>query len=379
MISLEKYKSGSLQSGVGYKYFVPTKINEQWQWQDTQLNTLLEKASIYLGELNSYAKLVPNIDLFIQLHVKKEAVISSRIEGTQTNIKEAILPVEEIAPERRNDWKEVQNYTQALNTAIENLERLPLSSRLLKNAHEVLLSGVRGEHKLPGEFRTSQNWIGGSGPTDAIFVPPAHHYVEELMGDLENFLHNDKINVPALIRIGIAHYQFETIHPFLDGNGRIGRLLITLFLVDQNILHLPLLYLSVYFERNKSNYYDNLTRVRDKSDMLHWLKYFLIGIEQTSKEAVSKLSEIIELKKRLESEIHKTWGRRTQSALILLNHLFNEPIVTVKVTERICSLSKKAAGDLIESFEKNKILQELTGQSRNRVFIFDSYLDLFNG
>jgi len=379
VISLEKYKSGSLQSGVGYKYFVPTKINEQWQWQDTQLNTLLEKASIYLGELNSYAKLVPNIDLFIQLHVKKEAVISSRIEGTQTNIKEAILPVEEIAPERRNDWKEVQNYTQALNTAIENLERLPLSSRLLKNAHEVLLSGVRGEHKLPGEFRTSQNWIGGSGPTDAIFVPPAHHYVEELMGDLENFLHNDKINVPALIRIGIAHYQFETIHPFLDGNGRIGRLLITLFLVDQNILHLPLLYLSVYFERNKSNYYDNLTRVRDKSDMLHWLKYFLIGIEQTSKEAVSKLSEIIELKKRLESEIHKTWGRRTQSALILLNHLFNEPIVTVKVTERICSLSKKAAGDLIESFEKNKILQELTGQSRNRVFIFDSYLDLFNG
>jgi Fic family protein len=379
VITLEKYKSGSLQSGVGYKYFVPARVNEQWQWQDTQLNTLLEKASIHLGELNSYAKLVPNIDLFIQLHVKKEAVISSRIEGTQTNIKEAILPVEEIAPERRNDWKEVQNYTLALNTAIENLEHLPLSSRLLKNAHEVLLSGVRGEHKLPGEFRTSQNWIGGSGPTDAVFVPPAHHYVEELMGDLENFLHNDKINVPALIRIGIAHYQFETIHPFLDGNGRIGRLLITLFLVDQNILHLPLLYLSVYFERNKSNYYDNLTRVRDKSDMLHWLKYFLIGIEQTAKEAVSKLSEILELKKRLEFEIHKNWGRRTQSALKLLNHLFNEPIVTVKATERICALSKKAAGDLIESFENHKILQELTGQSRNRVFVFNSYLDLFNG
>jgi Fic family protein len=379
VITLEKYKSGSLQSGVGYKYFVPARVNEQWQWQDTQLNTLLEKASIHLGELNSYAKLVPNIDLFIQLHVKKEAVISSRIEGTQTNIKEAILPVEEIAPERRNDWKEVQNYTLALNTAIENLEHLPLSSRLLKNAHEVLLSGVRGEHKLPGEFRTSQNWIGGSGPTDAVFVPPAHHYVEELMGDLENFLHNNKINVPALIRIGIAHYQFETIHPFLDGNGRIGRLLITLFLVDQNILHLPLLYLSVYFERNKSNYYDNLTRVRDKSDMLHWLKYFLIGIEQTAKEAVSKLSEILELKKRLEFEIHKNWGRRTQSALKLLNHLFNEPIVTVKATERICALSKKAAGDLIESFENHKILQELTGQSRNRVFVFNSYLDLFNG
>lgn len=379
VISLEKYNSGALQNGVGYRYFVPTKINEQWQWQDAILNTLLEKASIQLGELNSYAKLVPNIDLFIQLHVKKEAVISSRIEGTQTNIREAILPIEEIAPERRNDWKEVQNYTHALNTAIENLKHLPLSSRLLKNAHEVLLSGVRGEHKLPGEFRTSQNWIGGSGPSDAVFVPPVHHYVDELMGDLENFLHNDRINVPALIRIGIAHYQFETIHPFLDGNGRIGRLLITLFLVDQNILQMPLLYLSVYFERNKSNYYDNLTRVRDKSDMLQWLKYYLIGIEQTSKEAVAKLSEIIELKKRLESDIHKSWGRRTQSALTLLTHLFNEPVITVKVAERVCSLSKKAAGDLIESFEKHHILQELTGQSRNRVFIFSSYLDLFNG
>ncbi|MBL7692021.1 MAG: Fic family protein [Flavipsychrobacter sp.] len=379
MISLEKYNSGTLQSGIGYRYFVPTKINDQWQWQDAMLNTLLEKASIQLGELNSYAKLVPNIDLFIQLHIKKEAVISSRIEGTQTNIREAMLPLEEIAPERRNDWKEVQNYTHALNTAIENLKQLPLSSRLLKNAHEVLLSGVRGEHKLPGEFRTSQNWIGGSGPSDAVFVPPAHHYVDELMGDLENFLHNERINVPALIRIGIAHYQFETIHPFLDGNGRIGRLLITLFLVDQNILQMPLLYLSVYFEKNKANYYDNLTRVRDKNDMLQWLKYFLIGIEQTSKEAVAKLSEIIELKKRLESDIHKSWGRRTQSALTLLTHLFNEPVITVKVAERVCSLSKKAAGDLIESFEKYGILQELTGQSRNRVFIFSSYLDLFNG
>lgn len=378
MVTLEKYKSGNLQTAIGYKYFMPTKINDQWQWQDSQLNTLLEKASIHLGELNSYAKLVPNIDLFIQLHVKKEAVVSSRIEGTQTNIKEAVLPVEEIAPERKNDWKEVRNYTEALNNAIVNLELLPLSSRLLRQAHEVLLSGVRGEHKLPGEFRTSQNWIGGSGPADAVFVPPAHHHVNELMGDLENFLHNEEINVPALIKIGIAHYQFETIHPFLDGNGRIGRLLITLFLVEKNILHLPLLYLSAYFEKNKSNYYDNLSRVREKSDMLQWLKYFLIGVEQTSKEAVFKLSEVIELKKNLESEIHKTWGRRTQSALILLNHLFNNPIVTVKDTQEVCSLSKKAAGDLIQGFQNSNILHELTGQSRNRIFIFNSYLDLFN-
>jgi Fic family protein len=376
-IHLEKYKAGHWQPGAGYKYFVPVKINDQWQWTDAQLNTLLEKASIRLGELNSYGRLVPNIDLFISLHVTKEAVISSRIEGTQTNITEAVLPQEEISPERRNDWKEVNNYINALNEAIKSLSKLPLSSRLLKQAHQQLLSGVRGAHKLPGEFRSSQNWIGGSGPADAIFVPPAHPYIDELIGDLENFLHNDQINVPALIRIGIAHYQFETIHPFLDGNGRIGRLLITLFLVDQDILHQPLLYLSSYFEKNKSHYYDNLTRVREKNDMLQWLKYFLIGVEKAAQEAVDTLSKIIKLKQDLENDIHQHWGRRIQSALKLLLHLFVHPVVSVKDVQNICQLSKKAAGELIESFEKPGTLVEQTGQSRNRIYLFAPYLELF--
>lgn len=376
-IQIEKYRAGHWQPGTGYKYFLPTNINDQWQWTDPQLNTLLEKASIRLGELNSFAKLVPNIDLFIALHVTTEAVISSRIEGTQTNIAEAVLPEEEIAPERRNDWKEVNNYTNALNEAIQELHRLPLSSRLFKQAHKTLLSGVRGESKMPGEFRTSQNWIGGSGPADAVFVPPAHPYVNDLMSDLENFLHNEHINVPALIRIGIAHYQFETIHPFLDGNGRIGRLLITLFLVEQEILHKPLLYLSAYFESNKSHYYDNLTRVREKSDMLHWLKYFLIGVEQTAQNAVTTLSEILALKQRLEKEIHENWGRRTQSALKLLNQLFQHPVVSVKRTQEHTGLSKKAAGELIDQFESSKILVEQTGFGRNRIFAFMPYLNLF--
>ncbi|WP_146894521.1 Fic family protein [Adhaeribacter aerolatus] len=378
-IQLEKYKAGHWQPATGYKYFMPAKINDQWQWNDAQLNTLLEKASIRLGELNSYARLVPNIDLFISLHVTKEAVVSSRIEGTQTNIAEAMLPEEEITPKRRNDWKEVNNYTNALNEAIKGLEKLPLSSRLLKQAHQRLLSGVRGEHKLPGEFRSSQNWIGGSGPADAIFVPPAHPHVDALIGDLENFLHNDQINVPSLIRIAIAHYQFETIHPFLDGNGRIGRLLITLFLVDQAILHQPLLYLSTYFEKNKSHYYDNLTRVREKNDMLHWLKYFLIGVERTAQEAVDTLSKIIKLKQDLENNIHQHWGKRTQSALKLLLRLFVQPIVTVKDVQGICQLSKKSAGELTESFQKSGTLVEQTGQSRNRIYYFVPYLDLFKG
>jgi Fic family protein len=376
-IPLEKYKSGHWQPGIGYKYFLPTKVNDQWQWSDAQINTLLEKASIRLGELNSYARLVPNIDLFILLHVTKEAVVSSRIEGTQTNIAEAVLPEEEIDPERRNDWKEVNNYSESLNDAIKNLTKLPLSSRLLKQAHKRLMAGVRGEQKQPGEFRTSQNWIGGSGPSDAVFVPPSHSYVDELMGDLENFLHNDQIDVPALIRIGIAHYQFETIHPFLDGNGRIGRLMITLFLVDQNILHQPLLYLSAYFEKSKEHYYDNLTRVRNKSDMLHWLKYFLIGVEKTAKDAVDTLSKIIKLKLELESNIHANWGRRSRSAVQLLNHLFTHPVITIKRAQEVCNLSKKATGDLIESFERANILKEQTGKTRNRIFIFASYVDLF--
>ncbi|HEX7845786.1 MAG TPA: Fic/DOC family N-terminal domain-containing protein, partial [Chitinophagaceae bacterium] len=312
---IDEFKAGHFEKRYNYRYFVPAEINHQWKWEDAGLNTLLEKASIKLGELNSFARLVPDIGLFIQLHVTKEAVVSSRIEGTQTNMDEALLPVEEINPERRNDWQEVHNYTTALNDAIEQLQKLPLSSRLLKNAHKGLMSGVRGDHKLPGEYRNSQNWIGGASLTDAVFIPPAEHYVGPLMSDLENFLHNKEIQVPALVRIGLAHYQFETIHPFLDGNGRIGRLLITLYLVSENILEKPLLYLSVFFEKNKSLYYDNLTRVREKNELLHWLRYFLIGVEETANKAVQTLTRILQLKNDMENEIQSQLGRRSNSGL----------------------------------------------------------------
>lgn len=374
---IEAYKSGRLEKGFNYSYFVPELINRQWEWKDPQLGTLLEKASISLGELNSFARLVPNIDLFIQLHLTKEAVISSRIEGTQTNIDEALMPEEEISPERRNDWLEVRNYSEAMGNAIKELEQIPVSSRLLCNAHEKLLSGVRGEHKMPGEFRTSQNWIGGASLSDAVFIPPAHTYVNELMGDLENFLHNEDIHVPALIRIGIAHYQFETIHPFLDGNGRIGRLMITLYLVSQKILHQPLLYLSVFFEKNKSLYYDNLTRVREKKDLMHWLKYFLIGVDETAQQASNTLTEILKLKEQVEKTILSAAGRRAHSALALLTHLFKEPFINVKQAEGICDLSTKAANDLVNLFVQHGILKEISGKTRYRFFLFAPYVDLF--
>lgn len=375
--SIEDFKSGRYEKGYDYRYFVPTTVNHQWEWADGTLNELLEKASIKLGELNSFARLVPNIDLFIHLHITKEAVISSRIEGTQTQMDEALLPEEEISPEKRQDWHEVQNYTQAINNAIEDLNTLPLSTRLLKQTHDTLLSGVRGEHKQPGEFRTSQNWIGGGSLADAKFIPPAHTYVGELMGDLENFLHNKDVHVPALIRIAIAHYQFETIHPFLDGNGRIGRLLITLYLVNEKILEKPLLYLSVFFEKNKSLYYDNLTAVREKNELLQWLKYFLVGIEQTSTQAVETLTAVLDLKKQTEDMVTSKLGRRGVSGLVLLTALFKHPFVSVKDVEWICGLSKKAAGDLVQAFVEHKVIEEVTGNTRNRLFMFRPYLDLF--
>lgn len=378
MIELEKYQAGHLEKTSGYKYFVPKNINDEWSWKTPIINKLLERAAVKLGELNSFARLVPNIDLFIQLHVTKEAVVSSRIEGTQTNMDEALLPIEEIRPERKNDWQEVNNYIRAINDAIGQLDTLPISSRLLKSIHKTLLQSVRGEHKLPGEYRSSQNWIGGTSLSDAVFIPPTHLLVNELMGDLESFLNNEDIHVPALVRIAIAHYQFETIHPFLDGNGRIGRLMITLFLVSERILDKPLLYLSYFFEKNKSLYYDNLSLVRTKNDMIQWIKYFLVGIEQTATKAVDTLSSILKLKEQIENDIKAKMGRRSNSALILLTALFKDPIVTIDQAAKISNLSYKAANDLVAAMQEQGLLKEITGQSRNRIFVFDQYLSVFN-
>jgi Fic family protein len=378
MINLETFKSGIFEKGTtGYSWFVPEKINDTWNWNNPLLDSLLEKAALKLGELNSFSKLVPNIDLFIQMHVTKEAVVSSRIEGTQTKIDEALLDEDEVFPERRNDWKEVNNYVKALNHAVSELDNLPISSRLLKQTHAILLDSVRGEHKQPGEYRMSQNWIGGSSPADAVFVPPHHRYVNELIGDLEDFVHNDEINLPALIKIAIAHYQFETIHPFLDGNGRIGRLLITLFLVDQKVLNSPLLYLSEYFDKNRVLYYDNLTFARTKNDMAQWLRFFLAGVTETAEKATNTLFSVLTLKAGTEAMIIKTFGRKSHNAAVLLQALLKKPVLNVQQATTITGLSYKSANNLITDFVKAGILKEMTGQSRNRVFVFEEYLDLF--
>jgi len=376
-MNISDFRAGTLQKGYRYKYFLPEKINHSFFWTDEGINELLERASLKLGELNSFSRFVPDTDMFIIMHIFKEAVISSRIEGTQTNIEEALIEEKEINPEKRDDWREVNNYVSAMNTAIEELKTLPLSNRLIKNTHRILLSSGRGEHKNPGEFRQSQNWIGGASLADAVYIPPAHTELPELLSDLELFLHNTEIKVPHLIRIALAHYQFETIHPFLDGNGRVGRLLITLYLVSTGILEKPLLYLSEFFEKNKTLYYDNLNFVRTKNDLGQWIKFFLTGIIQTAETGVSTLDKIINLKASIEREKILMMGKRAKQGSIFLHALFSKPVVTIKDVQNITGLSPKAANDLVKAFFAEGILKETTGYQRNRVFVFEDYLRMF--
>ncbi len=376
-MNISDYKAGTWRKGYQYQYFLPEKINHSFVWTDEGINELLEKASLRLGELNSFSRFVPDPDMFIKMHIFKEAVTSSRIEGTQTNIEEAIIEERELNPEKRDDWREVNNYVTAMNTAIEELKTLPLSNRLIRNTHKILLSSGRGEHKNPGEFRKSQNWIGGASLADAMFIPPAHTELPDLLADLELFLHNTDIKIPHLIRIAIAHYQFETIHPFLDGNGRIGRLLITLYLVSAGVLEKPLLYLSEFFEKNKTLYYDNLELVRTKNDIGQWLKFFLTGVIQTAENGESTLHKITDLKATIEREKILTMGKRAKQGSVLLHALFSKPVVTTKDVQNITGLSPKAANDLVQAFLTAGILKETTGYQRNRVFSFEDYLRLF--
>ncbi|MDQ3110785.1 MAG: Fic family protein [Bacteroidota bacterium] len=376
-MDIKDFKAGKLVQQAGYKSFLPENINVEWLVSTPEVATLLEDATSKLSALNVYSIMIPDVEIFIRMHIVKEATTSSKIEGTQTHIEEAVLSKLQVDPEQRDDWQEVQNYIRAMNFAIGELDKIPLSNRLLKETHRILMQGVRGTNKAPGEFRKSQNWIGGASPADAVFVPPHNTEVEELMSDLEKFLHNSDIHVPHLIRVAIAHYQFETIHPFLDGNGRLGRLLITLYLVSKNILRRPSLYLSDFFERNRQLYYDNLSGTRTKKDLMQWIKFFLVGVIETAEKSTAVFNAIIRLREIIETEKIITLGKRAPVGRKTLNYIYIKPVVTVSDIIDELKISKPTANAIVKDFIRLKILKEQTGFKRNRIFVFEEYLDLF--
>ncbi len=373
---LNDYIAGTYTKQYQYEAFIPSPVNQTWTWDDPRINTLLEEATQALGELNAFSLIVPDVDLFIRLHVVKEASESSRIEGTQTQMDEALRPREEIAPKRRDDWQEVQNYIQAMNEAIDALVHLPLSNRLLKDTHRTLMQGVRGQHKLPGAWRASQNWIGGTSLQDAVFIPPPHREVPKLMGDLEKFWHNEAINVPHLVRIAISHYQFETIHPFLDGNGRIGRLLIPLYLISHGLLKKPSLYLSSHIEKHKAAYYAALTTVRATSNMGQWLRFFLVAVRETARTGRDTFQAILALRRRTEQQM-LSLGQKAGKGRVLLTLLYRQPYVTANEVATHLEVTHQTAMSLIRDFVRLGILEETTGFKRNRRFLYREYFDLF--
>lgn len=375
---MKSFIAGKYINQGSYKSFQPEKICKHWQIDNMELLNLLSQADRQLGRLDMYSEYIPNIDLFISMHVLKEATQSSKIEGTKTNIEEALLDREDISEEKRDDWEEVQNYITALSKAILKLEELPFSSRLIRYTHEILLSGVRGKHKLPGQFRTSQNWIGGASIADAIFIPPIHTTINDYMGDLEKFVHNDEFYFPELLKIALIHYQFETIHPFLDGNGRVGRLMITLYLVEKGILKKPILYLSDFFERNRTLYYDNLMRVREKNDILQWFKFFLVGVIETAKSSIATFDKVLKLQQEVELKIQNL-GSRSASANLLMKELFQHPITYAQEAKKVVNLSPPSVYKLLDELEQLGIIKEITGGRRGKVYLFKDYIEIFEG
>lgn len=374
---MKNFKSGTYINQGSYKSFQPELISGKWVIDNMEVLSLLSQADRQLGRLDMYSEYIPNIDLFISMHVLKEATQSSKIEGTKTNIEEALLNREDISEEKRDDWEEVQNYIAALNKAIEKLNEIPFSSRLIRQTHEILLSGVRGKRKLPGEFRSSQNWIGGASISDATFIPPIHTTLNEYMSDLEKFAHDNEHYFPELLKIALIHYQFETIHPFLDGNGRVGRLMITLYLVEKGLLKKPILYLSDFFEKNRTLYYDNLMKVREKQEINQWFKFFLVGVIETAKNSISTFDKILKLQKDIETRIQGL-GSRSVSANTVVKQLYQHPVIQARKVQEITGLSMPTAYKIIEGLEELKVLKEVTGAKRGKLYFFKEYIDLFS-
>lgn len=378
-MKISQFKTGKFQSigAYDYQYFLPESIKHSFEIDNGELQVQLEKSTRLLGELNAMARMVPNIDLFIMSFINNEATQSSKIEGTQTELDDAFKTENDINVEQKDDWLEVLLYIKTIKNAIEKLDKLPISVRLIKQMHKTLLSSGRGKHKMPGEFRTSQNWIGGTNIGNAEFIPPHQDFISALMSDLEHFLHEQN-NVPDIVKIAIIHYQFETIHPFLDGNGRIGRILIPLYLVNKGLLSKPLFYMSAFFEANKDAYYKKLMDARLKNDFSTWIIFFLKGVEQTTRHSIETLMAILDIKDKLTKKIQNESGNRSSNNLRLFNELFQTPFVQVGQVKEKLGVSSTTAKYVVDDLVEMGVLQELTNNKRNRLFAFQPYLAILN-
>ena len=351
----------------GYRAFIPAELPPTPPIDlDGDLSQLLSKADLSLGRLDGVASILPNPDLFLAMYVKQEAVLSSQIEGTQSTLQD-ILALESGAKNigQPTDIGDIVNYIAALNFGIKRLDDLPLSSRLIREIHEKLLADSRGQHQEPGRFRESQNWIGpaGAGLSGAAFVLPPAYELNRALGNLEKFL-NERNLMPPLVQIGLAHGQFETIHPFLDGNGRVGRLLITLFLCERKILKRPLLYLSVYLKKHRSEYYDRLMAIRTDGDWEGWLRFFLRGVAEVSESAATTAKQIVDLRESIRQRLAN--ASSAKAAHRVLDLIFEKPVITVATVQTELNCSFTSVNKIIKLFEISGLLVELTGQRRNR-------------
>lgn len=374
-------RTGAYQrQATGYSAFLPSPLPPDPPIRlDADLSRLLAQATLAVGRLDGAIDILPNPDLFVFMYVRKEAVLSSQIEGTQSSLADLLEAEAEILdPQRPSDVREVINYVNAMNYGLARLSSLPISTRLIREIHERLMTGVRGSEKSPGEIRTSQNWIGPGGCTlrDASFVPPPPHLVPDCLGDLEKYLHGT-VDDHELIKIGLAHVQFETIHPFLDGNGRVGRLLISLLLCERLILKKPVLYLSRYFMANRAAYYARLQAVRTEGDWEGWLRFFLRGVEDVALSAAQDARDVIALRERHRDIVHETFEGRAGNAIRLIDALFQKPIMTVNDVAAFLGQTFPAANNLVRDLVRIGVLREITGRSRNRAFEYGDYVDLF--
>ncbi|MDO9529876.1 MAG: Fic family protein [Syntrophales bacterium] len=374
-----KRSGGYIQQITGYKAFIPAPLPPDPAIElDETLQNLLSKADMSLARLDGMGYILPDVNFFIAMYVRKEALLSSQIEGTRASLQDLFGYESGGKPSNINDVSDVVNYVKALNYGIQRLDDLPMSLRLIKEIHEILIEGVRGSERKPGEFRQTQNWIGPPGCTlnSATFIPPPPHESVKAMGDLEHYIHGDA-RLPVLIDSAMIHYQFETIHPFLDGNGRLGRLLITFYLYWKSVLHRPLLYLSYFFKRNRQEYYDRLQMVRETGNYEQWVAFFLKGVVETADSAMETAKKILELQSNHRSLL---WKKKISSpiAVGMLESLFHKPYISVNDVAKEFNISFQSASTLVSQFEKTGILEEITGRKRDKRYMYAEYVNILS-